>query len=173
MRKCRHRHQMICRRERGPSDRRFSRPLGCGHQPAAQRVRVSGQAAGAGADQFQGAAKPALGEGGPVLMGSHKGRQGDHPSQRKCPGTSPASPPRMRAVWDERRPLQPPFRRPGAMHLSWRAKRLRFRRHRVAALPHHCRPQGFPRPPCPSPGNRTRGGGRRHGASDTPRQRER
>ena len=88
-------------------------------------------------------------------------------------GTVPASPLRSRAVWDGRQPLQPPLRRPGAMHLSWRAKRLRFGRHRVAALPHHCRPQGFPRPPCPSPENRTRGGGRRHGASDTPRQRER
>jgi hypothetical protein len=31
-------------------------------------------------------------------------------------------------------------------------KRLRFGRHRVAALPHHCRPQGVPRPPCPAPG---------------------
>ena len=92
---------------------------------------------------------------------------------RNVTGTVPASPPRSRAVWDGRQPLQPPLRRPGAMRLSWRAKRLRFGRHRVAALPHHCRPQGFPRPPCPSPGNRTRGGGRRHGASDTPRQRER
>jgi hypothetical protein len=36
-------------------------------------------------------------------------------------------------------------------------KRLRFGRHRVAALPHHCRPQGVPRPPCPAPGDRTRG----------------
>ena len=40
---------------------------------------------------------------------------------------------------------------------SQRAKRLRFGRHRVALLPHHCRPQGVPHPPCPAPGDRTRG----------------
>jgi hypothetical protein len=34
---------------------------------------------------------------------------------------------------------------------SPRVKRLRFRRHRVAALPHHCRLQGPPLPPMPSP----------------------
>ena len=67
----------------------------------------------------------------------------------------------MRAVWAGRRSLQAPLRQ--------RSKRLRFGRHRVAALPHHCRPQGFPLPPCPAPGNRTRGGGRRHqGRRDLP-----
>ena len=34
---------------------------------------------------------------------------------------------------------------------SHRVKRLRFSRHRVAALPHHCRLQGPPLPPMPGP----------------------
>ena len=42
-----------------------------------------------------------------------------------------------------------------------------------AQLPHHCPPQGFPGPPCPSPENRTRGGRRRQWAGGTPRQQER
>jgi len=37
------------------------------------------------------------------------------------------------------------------------AKRLRLGRHRVASLPHHCRPQGFPRPAGPASADRTRG----------------
>ena len=49
------------------------------------------------------------------------------------------------------------------------AERLRFSRHRVAALPHHCRLQGPPLPPMPGQGNRTRGGGRRHNAGSTSR----
>ena len=34
---------------------------------------------------------------------------------------------------------------------SAKASRLRFGRHRVAFLPHHCSPQGWPRPPMPGP----------------------
>lgn len=55
-----------------------------------------------------------------------------------------------------------------AGRLDTTAKRLRFAGHREVRkrkLPHHCPAQGFPRPPCPAPGNHTRGGGRRHRAS--------
>ena len=70
-------------------------------------------------------------------------------------------------------PCNPRFAAQAQARLSWRAKRLRFGGHRVAALPHHCPPQGFPGPPCPSPENRTRGGRRRQWAGGTPRQQER
>lgn len=43
-------------------------------------------------------------------------------------------------------------------------KRLRFERHRVALLPHHCRSQGSPFPPCPASADRTRGRESRRGA---------
>ena len=168
------RQGVIGRRERRRRRLGFSRPLGRGDQTGAPRLRVSGQTAGACADQLQDAANSASRRGRPRAHESAPGRpRRSSVAAIRIAGTAPASPPRSRAVWDGRQPLQPPLRRPGAMRLSWRAKRLRFGRHRVAALPHHCRPQGFPRPPCPSPENRTRGGGRRHGASDTPRQRER
>ena len=48
------------------------------------------------------------------------------------------------AGWVGRRAPQAPLRQS--------TKRLRFGCHRVAALPHHCRPQGVPRPPCLAPG---------------------
>ena len=110
-----------------------------------------------------------------ALVGAHEGGQGLIPRSQRIAGTVPASPPRSRAVWAGRQPLQPPLRRPGAS--ACHGGRSAFGSDGTvklqAQLPHHCRPQGFPRPPCPSPRNRTRGGGRRHRASDTPRQRER
>lgn len=42
-------------------------------------------------------------------------------------------------------------RAPAAASPARKASRLRFRRHRVALLPHHCRPQGWPQPPMPGP----------------------
>jgi len=49
---------------------------------------------------------------------------------------------------------------------SANASRLRFGRHRVALLPHHCRPQGWPRPPMPGPS-------KPHPRGRTPAQRRR
>ncbi len=165
---------MICRRERWLTDRRFSRPLERGDRAGAPRLRVSGQAAGAGTDHFQSAANIALGRGRPRAHGSAQGRREDHPSQAEMSPAQCRRHPLGRVRFGTGVvPYNPRFAAQAQGRLLWRAKRLRFGRHRVAALPHHCRPQGFPRPPCPSPGNRTRGGGRRHGASDTPRQRER
>ena len=63
-----------------------------------------------------------------------------------------------------------------ADRLDTTARRLRFAGHREVRkrkLPHHCPAQGFPRPPCPAPGNHTRGGGRRHRASGPLGQRKR
>ena len=128
-----------------------------------------------GASQLCGNAETASKREQLRTRGSARGRPGPLPRSRRITGTVPASPPRSRAVWAGRQPLQPPLRRPGAS--ACHGGRSAFGSDGTvklqAQLPHHCHPRGFPRPPCPSPRNRTRGGGRRHRASDTPRQRER
>ncbi len=86
----------------------------CGCLPGAPCCAVSSRA---GRPALATCGVPRTGlrdEGGPVLVAAHQGGQKILCRRQSVSGTSPASPPRSRAVWDGRRPLQPPLRRPGA-----------------------------------------------------------
>ena len=99
-----------------------------GNQLASERLTV-GPAAGWGPRIDRGVPPPMDPSIAPLPVGHRRCRVGVTPSDacglgRASIAASPASP---------------------------RVKRLRFSRHRVAALPHHCRLQGPPLPPMPSP----------------------
>ena len=83
------------------------------------------------------------GEPSPTGTGPRRGNDPDW----QCPWAyTPASPPRAACGLGRTpcpaTPASPSSRAKGA-RLSCRVKRLRFARHRVAALPHHCRALGF------------------------------
>ena len=146
-----------------------------GDGPLMRGVRGVGQSAGAGDRRHGGSVTAECGRRGSTVKAGRSLRW--PPSLCPCPGFTGSG--RLRHPLGRARfgtgvtPCNPRFAAQVPGHLSWRAKRLRFGGHRVAALPHHCPPQGFPGLPCPSPENRTRGGRRRQWAGGTPRQQER
>jgi hypothetical protein len=95
-------------------ERAFSRPADAvigGTPQSCKDFQSDRQAA---ADQLQGAADRAPGRERPRAHGIAHGRPRRSSVAANVSPASPASPPRSRAVWDGRRPLQPPLRRPGA-----------------------------------------------------------
>ena len=167
------RHRMICRRERWLSSRRFSRPLERGDRPGALRLQVSGQAVRAGADQFLGAANRAPRRGRPRAHGSAQTeakeiiyRNQTHRRQSACVTPSVAC--SLGRASSPTTPASPP-RRKGACYGGRSAFRISdgtvsLRSRTTAVL------RGFPRPPCPSPGNplprgRTPAWGQRHSSA--------